>query len=217
MTTGDGSHTFISESYGVTYHSRFGAVTESTHVFINAGLLFKAAAQRNISVLEVGFGTGLNAFMTWIEAERHDLQVRYLTLEAYPLAPCEARDFNYPDALGVPERMKDLEKLHDAPWDTEIVLSDHFHLEKRLGRLEEITFPEAAFDLIYFDAFDPKTQPELWTEAIFAKLYSALRPAGVLVTYCAQGQFRRNLRSAGFSVKRLQGALGKFEMTRAVK
>lgn len=217
LTTDDGSHTLFSERYGVSYHSRYGAVTESAHVFIDAGLRYKAAVQREIAVLEVGFGTGLNAFMTWLEAGRRNLSVRYTGLEAYPVTAEEARQFNYPDLLNAPERATDFWQLHDADWDTPHALSEHFQFEKRLGRLETVALPEAAFDLVYFDAFAPQAQPELWTEDVFARLYRALRPEGALVTYCAQGEFKRTLKKAGFTVERLQGPPGKREMTRALK
>ena len=217
LTTSDGSHTLFSERYGVSYHSRYGAVTESAHVFINAGLRYKAAVQREIAVLEVGLGTGLNAFMTWLEAERRNLSVRYTGLEAYPISEEEARQFNYPDLLNAPERAAEFWQLHAAAWGAPIVLSEHFQLEKRLERLETAALPEAAFDVVYFDAFAPQAQPELWTEDVFTRLYRALRPEGALVTYCAQGEFKRTLKKAGFAVERLQGPPGKREMTRGVK
>jgi len=217
FTTGDGSHSFVSARYGAAYHSPVGAITESAHVFIDAGLRFQARRQREIDVLEAGFGSGLNAFMTWLEAERLDVQLRYLTVEAYPLALPEVLESNYPMVLGLPERSADFRQLHTTDWNTGHALSPHFHFEKRLAQLEEVVLPEAAFDLIYFDAFDPQVQPELWTAAIFTKLYSALRPGGILVTYCAQGQFRRTLKNVGFQVEKLKGTLGKWEMTRAGK
>lgn len=216
IITQDGSHSVFSPQYGVTYHSKFGAVTESAHVFIDAGLRYKAAVQRNIDILEVGFGTGLNAFMTWLEAERRNLSVRYTALEAYPLSLEEAVQFNFAQQLGVPERSADFLRLHQVEWNTQTVFSEQFSFEKKLLRLEDFS-AQSAFDLIYFDAFAPQAQPELWTEAIFAALYEALRPEGVLVTYCAQGHFKRTLKRAGFAVERLQGPPGKREMTRATK
>ncbi len=216
ITTQDGSHSVFSGRYGVTYHSKFGAVTESAHVFINAGLRYKAAVQREVAILEVGFGTGLNAFMTWLEAERRNLSVRYTTLEAYPVSAEAATQFNFPEQLGVPERNTDFLSLHQCPWDTPMAFSEQFVFEKKLQRLEDFS-ADSAFDVVYFDAFAPQAQPELWTEAIFAALYAALCPEGILVTYCAQGHFKRTLKKVGFTVERLQGPPGKREMTRATK
>lgn len=214
ITTQDGSNSVFSEQYGVTYHSRFGAVTESAHVFITAGLRYKAAVQREISILETGFGTGLNAFMTWLEAERRNLKVRYLGLETYPIPETYTTALDYPAALGCPERTSDFLSLHHCPWGTPHLLSEHFTFEKRQTPIEAFE-QHGAFDLIYFDAFAPQAQPELWTEAVFARMYAALKPEGVLVTYCAQGHFKRTLKKVGFTVERLQGPPGKREMTRA--
>lgn len=216
QTTSDGSHTLYSEQYGVTYHSRFGAVTESAHVFIAAGLRFKAVVQRDIRVLEAGFGTGLNAFMTWLEAERRNLQVTYTGLEINPVSAAAAIELNYPALLNVSDRTTDFQHLHHCDWDRSHSLSEHFSFEKRRAPIEQFEEPEA-FDLIYFDAFAPQAQPELWTDDVFARLYRSLRAEGALVTYCAQGEFKRSLKRAGFVVERLQGPPGKREMTRALK
>lgn len=216
ITTHDGSHSIYSEQYGVTYHSKFGAVTESAHVFIAAGLRYKAAVQRDIAILETGLGTGLNAFMTWLEAERRNLNVRYLGLEAYPVSEEEAHALNYPLGLGCPERSADFLALHQCEWAVPHPLSEHFVFEKRKHRIEEFEQPDT-FDLIYFDAFAPQAQPELWTEEVFANMYRALKTEGVLVTYCAQGHFKRTLKKVGFAVERLQGPPGKREMTRAFR
>lgn len=216
IVTQDGSHSVFSERFGVTYHSRFGAVTESAHVFINAGLRYMAAVQRDIAILEVGLGTALNAFMTWLEAERRNLSVRYTALEAYPIGLEDAALFNFAAQLNVPERQKDFMALHECAWDVPANFSEQFLFEKKLQPLETFS-SEPVFDLVYFDAFAPQAQPELWTEAVFSALYKALRPEGVLVTYCAQGHFKRTLKKVGFSVERLQGPPGKREMTRATK
>lgn len=216
IVTQDGSHSVFSERFGVTYHSRFGAVTESAHVFINAGLRYMAAVQRDIAILEVGLGTALNAFMTWLEAERRNLSVRYTALEAYPVRLEDAALFNFAAQLNVPERQKDFLAMHECAWDAPAFFSEQFVFEKKLQPLETFS-SEPVFDLVYFDAFAPQAQPELWTEAVFSALYKALRPEGVLVTYCAQGHFKRTLKKVGFSVERLQGPPGKREMTRATK
>lgn len=214
--TGDGSHTLYSERYGVTYHSHFGATTESMHVFINAGLRFKAAVQNHVDVLETGFGTGLNAFLTWLEAERRNLGVRYLGLEIQPVSAQQAAEFNYADLLGEPLRKQDFLQLHTLSWGERYTLSNNFVFEKKLLPIQEFHAKEA-FDVVYFDAFSPQSQPELWTQEVFANMYDALRPDGILVTYCAQGEFKRTLKKVGFSVERVQGPPGKREMTRAWK
>jgi tRNA U34 5-methylaminomethyl-2-thiouridine-forming methyltransferase MnmC len=214
IRTGDGSFTVLSEQYGVTYHSRHGAVTESAHIFINAGLRYKAAIQREIAILETGFGTGLNAFMTWLEAERRNLIVRYTALELFPISTDEAHLLDYTTALNAPERQEDFLALHTSDWNRPHFFSDHFSFEKKMASIESYLEPDA-FDLIYFDAFAPQAQPELWSADVLAHMYASLKPEGVLVTYCAQGEFKRNLKKVGFTVERLQGPPGKREMTRA--
>lgn len=214
ISTNDGSNSIFSERYGVTYHSKFGAMTESAHVFIAAGLRYKAVVQQEIAILETGFGSGLNAFMTWLEAERRNLKINYLGLETFPISVPEAASLDYPSALGCPDREAGFIALHECDWGIEHTLSEHFLFEKRQTRIEAFSQP-AAFDLIYFDAFAPQAQPELWTEEVFARMYESLRPEGVLVTYCAQGHFKRTLKKTGFTVERLQGPPGKREMTRA--
>ncbi len=216
IITQDGSHSVFSEQYGVTYHSRYGAVTESLHVFIQAGLRCKAAVQPRLAVLEVGLGTGLNAFLTWMEAERRNLTVRYTALESAPLSLAEAQAFNYPEHLGLPERRPDFCRLHDCAWERAVRLSAHFWLRKKRMPVQAYR-PVQAFDLIYFDAFAPGAQPEMWTEAVLRAMYRALRPEGILVTYCAKGQVKRTLRAVGFEVESLPGPPGKREMTRAWK
>lgn len=216
VITQDGSHSILSERYGVTYHSRFGAITESAHVFIAAGLRYKAVVQSDIAILETGLGTGLNAFMTWLEAERRNLKVSYLGLEAFPVPAEDVPRLNYPAGLGHPDREADFMRLHNSEWDRPYLLSEHFTFEKRQTRIEQFEQPDS-FDLIYFDAFAPQSQPELWTQEVFTRMYRSLKPDGVLVTYCAQGHFKRTLKKAGFAIERLQGPPGKREMTRALK
>jgi len=214
--TNDGSHSVFSETYGVSYHSKYGAVTESAHVFIAAGLRYKAVVQREIAILETGFGTGLNAFMSWLEAERRNLQLRYVGLETAPVAQEDMQVLNYAELLGVPERSGDFLALHQNTWGIEHTLSEQFQFRKEQIAIEAFVAVDT-FDVIYFDAFAPQAQPELWTAEVFARMYEALRPDGVLVTYCAQGAFKRTLKQVGFHVERLQGPPGKREMTRATK
>jgi tRNA U34 5-methylaminomethyl-2-thiouridine-forming methyltransferase MnmC len=216
IVTSDGSHTIFSETYGVTYHSKYGAVTESAHVFIAAGLRYKAVVQRDIAILEIGLGTGLNAMMTWLEAEKRGLSVAYTGVEMYPVDGDTLAALNYPELLGIPDRADDFTRMHTCRWSRAHRFSDVFSFTKIKSPIETYT-AEQAYDLIYFDAFAPQAQPELWTVAVFEHMYAALRPDGVLVTYCAQGEFKRSLKKAGFTVEALQGPPGKREMTRAFR
>jgi tRNA U34 5-methylaminomethyl-2-thiouridine-forming methyltransferase MnmC len=216
FVTGDGSHSIEADRYGVPYHSRYGAITESAHVFIAAGLRYKAVVQREIAILEMGFGTGLNAFMTLLEAEKRNLAVQYTGLEIYPLPIAVAATLNYPLLLEAEHRAEVFLSMHQCTWETPHIFSDHFIFQKKAVPIEEFQASDA-FDIIYFDAFAPQSQPELWSEEVFAHAFNSLRSGGVLVTYCAQGHFRRTLRKAGFQVESLQGPPGKREMTRAIR
>ena len=213
--TADGSSTLYSSRFGAHYHSRHGALQEARHVFVEAGFQYAAVAKTHLRVLELGFGTGLNAAVTCGFAEAHHnpagehTTVDYVGVEAYPLPVRVLADFTTGDA----DVDASLTQLHEVPYGTSRQLAPHFRLTLREQRFETLR-DERAFDLIYYDAFGPQTQPELWAEEMFARLYRALGPGGVLVTYCAQGQMRRNMRAAGFAVERLPGPPGKREMTR---
>jgi tRNA U34 5-methylaminomethyl-2-thiouridine-forming methyltransferase MnmC len=216
IETDDGSHSIHSEKFGVTYHSTHGAIAESQHIFINAGLRFKAAIQKELSILETGFGTGLNAFMTLLEAEKRNLKVNYMGLEIFPLEQPQFELLNYPEKLNAHDKVDDFQKMHTCAWETPIYYSENFLFEKRKTPFEFASF-DGNFDIVYFDAFAPQEQPELWNENVLARMYKALKPEGVLLTYCAQGEFKRTLKKVGFTVERLPGPLGKREITRATK
>jgi tRNA U34 5-methylaminomethyl-2-thiouridine-forming methyltransferase MnmC len=216
LTTKDGSHSLLSLQFNATYHSPFGAVSETDHVFLGAGLRYLARTQKNIRILEAGFGTGLNAFMTWMEAERTGLVVEYTGVELHPVDLETASALNYAAVLGAPDRHPDFLKLHRAEWGQILRLSENFTFAKLLQPIQAVE-QEDAFDLVYFDAFDPSVQPELWTLEVFVNLFRSMHPGGILVTYCSQGAFRRNLRQAGFWVEKLPGTLGKWEITRGHK
>jgi len=216
VETRDGSHTLLHEEYGVTFHSRYGAIQESRHVFLEAGLHPRALEKKELFVLEVGFGTGLNAFLTWLDAESHGWRIHYVAVEAHPLTLDLAHQLNYAQQLDRPEWQDRFLQLHRAPWNEVLALSPAFQLEKIQARLEELRFPPR-FDVVFFDAFAPGAQPELWEEPIFRMLYEALLPGGVLSTYCAKGAVKRILRAVGFEVEALPGPPGKREMTRALK
>lgn len=217
-TTFDGSDTLISGRWGVSYHSLHGALTESRHVFIQAGLDLFRRHPRKVRILEAGFGTGLNALLAWLWADQHRIQVHYTALEIDPVPLPLAASLNYPSVMSphTPDAASNFLQLHEAPWDISAVLSPHYELHKSVCSIE--TFSAAGCcDLIFFDAFAPAAQPELWTQDVFARMFEALDPGGILVTYCAKGSVKRNMRYAGFEVERLPGPPGKREMTRAGK
>jgi tRNA U34 5-methylaminomethyl-2-thiouridine-forming methyltransferase MnmC len=216
VTSQDGSHTVFSERFGFTYHSKFGAITESAHIFITAGLRYRALMTKQIDILETGFGTGLNAFLTLLEAERRNLTVHYTGLETFPIDDHDAQQLNYTELLKCPDRHRDFMTLHQCDWSKAHLITPHFGFQKLQIAIETFEAVEK-FDLIYFDAFAPQAQPELWTVDVMERMYHALRPEGVLVTYCAKGEFKRNLKKAGFEVEALSGPPGKREMTRALK
>jgi tRNA U34 5-methylaminomethyl-2-thiouridine-forming methyltransferase MnmC len=210
----DGSHTVVSEKYNVTYHSMHGAITESKVVFIDSGLKYLLQkGKSSINVFEMGFGTGLNAFMTALWAEKYQIDVSYTSVEAYPIRADQYHQLNYGDILGNSDLFLN---IHHSIWQHKTSISPFFNLLKLETKLQDYA-PETLFDIIFYDAFGPGAQPELWDEDITGKLYQMLSPGGLLVTYCAQGQFRRNLKNAGFIVEKIPGPPGKREMTRALK
>ena len=211
--TEDGSTSIHLPEWDEQYHSKHGAIQEAYHVFIRSGLdLF----QGDIAILEIGFGTGLNAFITLLEAEKRNLSINYYGIEAYPIIMDEVKKLNYPKELDALDKEALFLKIHEIPWDKTEALTAHFSLEKKQEYFEDIQ-EEAIADLIYFDAFGAKVQPELWTEDIFKRMYNALKPKGYLVTYAAKGSVRRAMQAVGFEVERLPGPPGKREMLRARK
>ncbi|NER10695.1 tRNA U34 5-methylaminomethyl-2-thiouridine-forming methyltransferase MnmC [Muriicola jejuensis] len=214
ITTADGSRTLAIEDWNEHYHSTHGAVNEAFHVFIDHGLA--VCAQKEVSILEVGFGTGLNALITMHEAKKRNQSIAYTGVEAYPVSLDEVDQLNYVDELDVPHLRTAYLKMHQCPWGVEVPLTPGFTLVKQKKDFDQIS-DQGAFDLIYFDAFGPRVQPELWTFSIFSKMFNALRSKGVLVTYSAKGSVRRALQEVGFSVERLPGPPGKREMLRGRK
>jgi tRNA U34 5-methylaminomethyl-2-thiouridine-forming methyltransferase MnmC len=211
VTTDDGSHTLFVPELNETYHSTRGAMQESLHVFLQAGFHYAVSCWTGqpLRVLEVGFGTGLNALLTWQEAERLGFPVCYEAVEKYPLSEGEAAALNYPG-------QEKLACLHECRWEMPVVLSPYFTLcKKEVDLLDYV--PAGPFGVVYFDAFAPAVQPDLWGGGVFHKLYEALRPGGILVTYSAKGTVKKALREAGFEVQRLVGAIGKRHMVRAIK
>lgn len=212
--TADGSDTLFNPGMDDTYHSINGAVQESMHVFIEAGL--HQVKKQKLRIFEVGFGTGLNALLSWQEAHRLKLQIEYESIEAFPVAPDLISSLNYSElGTGLPNDAFLL--LHQAVWNSCVVLEKNiFALKKIQADFTSFQFTER-YDLIFFDAFAPDKQPEMWAEEGFSKIYQALHPGGILVTYCAKGEVRRRLQRAGFRVERLPGPPGKREILRAIK
>jgi len=215
LITSDGSTTIHLPEWNEQYHSKHGAIQEAYHVFIKHGLSLFTASE-TISVLEIGFGTGLNAFISYLEAKKHQLNINYLGVEAYPVEKEEVQKLNYVTELNVKKEQVVFDKMHSLSWDKKHVLSTNFSLTKRKQFFDKINDVEL-YNLIYYDAFGARVQPELWTVDIFKKMFNALKQGGVLVTYSAKGSVRRALQEVGFIVERLPGPPGKREMLRGEK
>jgi tRNA U34 5-methylaminomethyl-2-thiouridine-forming methyltransferase MnmC len=219
IVTKDGSHSVAIPEWEVSYHSIHGAIRESLHVFIEAGLnywLEKHAAARRCVVFEMGLGTGLNALLTLLEAERLQRQIIYETVEAYPLETAIVQQLNYCEALQQPYWQPVFESLHTSGWNKQHLITSFFSFKKVNALLTEFSADEPV-DVIFYDAFAPNAQPELWTENVFKQLLHMLAPDGILVTYCSKGDVRRAMQAAGFQVEKIPGPPGKREMIRATR
>ncbi|RLJ61137.1 tRNA U34 5-methylaminomethyl-2-thiouridine-forming methyltransferase MnmC [Lacinutrix venerupis] len=219
MITKDGSTTIHIPEWNEQYHSTHGAIQEAEHVYLKHGLaffytsnnLYKTKSQ--VSILEIGFGTGLNAFLTAIKAEELKLNCNYVGVEGFPVSIEELKALNFTKAL---KRETIFNAIHTCAWEQSCEISKYFDLKKEQKQFAQITEVNK-YDVVYFDAFGPRVQPELWTEKIFEIMYKAMKVNGVLVTYCAQGHARRAMMSVGFTVERVEGPPGKRHMLRAVK
>jgi len=217
LITKDGSTTIHLPDWNEQYHSTNGAIQEAYHVFIDAGL--DKVIENNIdvvSILEIGFGTGLNAFITFLEGKKRNLKIDYFGVEAYPVIADEISKLNYVSELKAENNATIFKKMHTVSWEEKYQISTDFSLTKRKQFFQEIT-DENKFDLIYFDAFGATNQPELWTVEIFNKMFVALKQNGILTTYSAKGSVRRAMQEVGFAVERLPGPIGKREMLRGSK
>jgi tRNA U34 5-methylaminomethyl-2-thiouridine-forming methyltransferase MnmC len=210
ILTEDGSHTLFVPEIDECYHSSHGAIQESRYIFIEAGL--KQCAKSEIRVLEIGFGTGLNAFLTLLEAGRSEKQIHYTSLEKYPVEIEKALQLNYPDGYPAESR-KFFELLQTASWNTSEQISPYFSLKKVEADFTAFEF-SGMYDVVYFDAFSPEKQPEMWSLQQFEKVAKHCNPGGILTTYCAKGVVRRAMQAAGFMVERLAGPPGKREILR---
>lgn len=213
MITADGSHTAVNQALNKTYHSIHGAYQESQRVYIELGLLaaFEKFTDRELHVFEMGFGTGLNALLTAREAQTHQRRVVYTAIDAYPLPIDDAGQLNYDELLGTSY----LPKLHESAWNVPITINDYFTLTKVESQVQDFHTPDR-FHLIYYDAFAPTAQPELWELEIFQKLADLLLPGGILTTYCSKSYVQRNMRAAGLTVEKHPGPPYKRDILRAI-
>jgi tRNA U34 5-methylaminomethyl-2-thiouridine-forming methyltransferase MnmC len=253
IKTADGSHSLYVKELDEHYHSIHGAIQESKYVFIEKGLKHILTKQNfsELFILEIGFGTGLNALLTFMEAENLNAKINYTSLEAFPLEIELVNTLNYVEQLSnVPHRKGDapldsasdnpdikneisnqvrndgstekshlrniFNTMHTSKWETVTPFSKNFTLHKIKKILQQVEFNNT-FDLIYFDAFGPRVQPEMWEENLFGKIFDAINPQGCLVTYCAKGEVKRTLKKVGFVVETLPGPPGKREMVRGSK
>ncbi|MCB0409371.1 MAG: tRNA (5-methylaminomethyl-2-thiouridine)(34)-methyltransferase MnmD [Flavobacteriales bacterium] len=212
--TSDGSHTLYVPELDETYHSIHGAVQEAKHVFINNGLEYFKGLKK-FSVFEVGFGTGLNTILTKLYAEKNQVEINYHTIESFPISLEIIEKLNYAQEINGIEK-EDFLKIHEISWGENHQLSAYFKLTKVHDRIQGYE-TDRKFDVIFYDAFGPRAQKEMWEKSIFEKMFSLLNSDGILVTYCAKGQVKRNLKEVGFVVETLPGPPGKREMTRAIK
>jgi tRNA U34 5-methylaminomethyl-2-thiouridine-forming methyltransferase MnmC len=215
ILTDDGSTTIYLPEWKECYHSTHGALNESNHIFIEAGLKYVLSRSNDIRILEVGFGTGLNAFLTAINGSGYTIY--YIGLEPFPLNDAEISLLNYDKLSWYDVHSSIFEKIHQCPWEKDFQLSKTFTLLKIQQKIEEAILPEDHFDLVYFDAFAPMVQPEMWQKDIFAKIFRLLKTEGVLVTYSSKGDVKRALKESGFTIEKLPGPKGKREFCRATK
>lgn len=217
ITTEDGSHSLFVPHLNEHYHSTHGAIQESRHVYIKSG--FDACNLKRINVLEIGFGTGLNAFLTLLKAEKTNKQVNYTSLELYPLDIDKAKQLNYAQHLSDGSKESLFMALHTSQWNKSVEITPRFTLHKIEADFSNPVNlnTHTHFDVIYFDAFAPDKQPEMWTQPIFDTLFALSNPNAIITTYSAKGAVRRMLQSAGFAVERVPGPPGKREILRGIK
>lgn len=217
IRTKDNSKTLLIPDMNETYHSTNGAISESKHIYIKYGLKEFLNTKNTVEIFEMGFGTGLNAILTLDFSLKNNLQVNYTTIEKFPITSNEISDLDYTKALGLDYLKNNYNTLHQSKPNQHIVINEYFKFTKHYQDIKTTTLPNNTYDIIYFDAFAPQHQPDLWTIEILNKMYDCLNKNGFLITYCAQGQFKRNLKAVGFEVIPLPGPIGKREITKAMK
>ena len=215
IKTADGSSSIYLEEMDEHYHSKHGAIAESEHIFVKNGLLSKRTVN-SIDIFEVGMGTGLNVMTSLKATNTYNLNVNYSAIEAFPIKLEELKHINFDSELEMDASLFD--KIHTSKWNEPIEFFPNFFLTKYFVKMQELDLQKDLFDIIYFDAFAPEKQPEMWTEEIFERLFDSLKEEGILVTYCVKGEIRRRLQKIGFTIEKLPGPLGgKREMCRATK
>jgi len=214
IITSDGSTSIHLPEWKESYHSKHGAIQEAQHVFIKNGLSF--CKGQSVSVLEIGFGTGLNAFITFLESQKNNQNIDYVGIEGFPISSEEVIQMNYVNQLNADDFKEKFKKIHTSKWEENVTISEHFRLIKRKQLFNEIN-DKNQFDIIYFDAFGYRVQPELWSVEIFSKMYEALKEGGILVTYACRGPIKNAMKEAGFQIEKLAGPPGKREMLRGWK
>lgn len=219
LLTDDGSHTLMVEDLNETYHSRHGAIQESKHVFLKNGFRYILGKYpgKIIRIFELGLGTGLNALLTAIESEKLAIPVEYTSIEPFPIPKAIIEKLNYNQVLDNPSAKAYFDQIHSRNWDKLNNINPFFRFRKIKSSIQDFKGEEAYFHLVYYDAFAPNKQPEIWKKEILEKVFSFLAKESAFVTYCAQGQVKRDLRASGFEVHALQGPPGKKEMTRGHK
>ena len=218
ITTEDGSHSLYHEGLKETYHSFHGALQESVHVFIEKGLRFwrnKSGMPKEVAIFEVGFGTGLNALLAAQFAMENEVKISFTTIEPFPLDTEIVEQLNYANAIGQGSLKEIFDQLHTSKWEEAVEISPFFSFLKSKSKLEDFQ-TEKRFDVLFFDAFAPNKQAELWTADILQKCFSLLKDGGVFTTYSAKGQLKRDLKSVGFELETLPGPPGKKEMVRGI-
>ncbi len=212
VITKDKSNTIYSCKFDDIYHSKHGSIDEANHVFIKHGLF--ASKKKKLNILEVGFGTGLNALLTLIEAKKKLIKINYHAVELYPLPWITLKNLNFCNLINIDNKI--FEKLH-LNWNEAIIMNDYFTIVKYHTSVEKYFNKKIKYDIIYFDAFSPSKQADIWEENILSRMYNILKENSFLVTYCAKGIIKRRLKKIGFDVICLQGPPGKREMIKAIK
>lgn len=216
--TNDGCHTLVSKEFGALYHSTHGSFQEANHIFIQNGLT--QVNKSEIYIFEMGFGSGLNAILTYFYAKANQLKINYVSIEAFPVDVEIVKELNYNSFINEPSFESIFQKMHTAEWETPQEIDSFFTLTKIHAKIEDFDFSKnynQFFDIIYFDAFSPTDQQNLWEEEVLQKMFDILKPQSFLITYCAKGNFKRCLKSIDFKVEPLPGPIGKREITKAVK
>jgi tRNA U34 5-methylaminomethyl-2-thiouridine-forming methyltransferase MnmC len=216
IITQDGSHSIVIDQTNITYHSRYGAIQESKHVYIESGLKKLLNQKPCINIFEMGFGTGLNALLALISAEENNQKIHYQTIDEHFLENQLLEKLNYCEQLARLDLKSTFIQLHNCESEREICISSFFSFKKSQASLQNYIFNKY-FDIIFYDAFAPRAQPELWTKEIFTKLFAALNQNGFLVTYCSKGDVQRAMQAAGFMIEKLPGPTHKREILRAIK